>query len=69
MHEPALTYREVVRLPHVRPLLGAALCSRLAEQMLYGGVRLPSTPDANVVIAPLLGLPSLPVGAEGRSQP
>ncbi|WP_434452691.1 MFS transporter [Lentzea sp. E54] len=30
---PKLTYREVVRMPHVRPLLGAALCSRLAEQM------------------------------------
>ena len=30
---PELTYRQVVRMPHVAPLLGGALCSRLAEQM------------------------------------
>ncbi|WP_329793137.1 MFS transporter [Lentzea sp. DG1S-22] len=28
-----MNYRQVVALPHVAPLLGAALCSRLAEQM------------------------------------
>jgi MFS family permease len=30
---PKLTYRQVVLVPHVAPLLGSALCSRLAEQM------------------------------------
>lgn len=28
-----MTYRQVVRMPRVAPLLGSALCSRLAEQM------------------------------------